>query len=74
VCEVEDNGIGLHRAMKSRSAFIHTYRSVGITNIRERLKLLNEKYHMQCSLNIQDKTDLPVKSESGTIAVLQLSV
>lgn len=73
VCEVEDNGVGLHQSTKSKSASLQAHRSLGITNIRERLKLLNEKYHTQCSLSITDKTDLPGKTGSGTVAVLKFS-
>jgi hypothetical protein len=47
---------------------------LGITNIRERLTLLNEKYHIKCSLSISDKADLPEKTGSGTVATLQLTI
>lgn len=72
ICEVEDNGVGLHHSIKTKSANILNHSSVGITNIRERLNLLNEKYNMECSLTINDKTDVPGKTGSGTLAVLQL--
>ena len=72
ICEIEDNGVGLKHTMQSKSSTAH--RSLGITNVRERITLLNEKYHMKCSLNITDKADLPAKKGSGTLAVLQLTV
>ncbi|OJY91971.1 MAG: hypothetical protein BGP14_23970 [Sphingobacteriales bacterium 44-15] len=73
ICEIEDNGVGLHHTMKSKSSTVAAYRSLGISNIKERLLLLNEKYNMKCSLTITDKTDLPAKNGSGTLAVLQLT-
>lgn len=73
VCEVEDNGVGLHRAIGNSSSSLQKHNSFGIKNIRERLTILNEKYQMNCSLNIKDKVDLPGKDGSGTLAVLQLS-
>ncbi|MGE5108639.1 MAG: hypothetical protein ACM3H8_13930, partial [Sphingobacteriales bacterium] len=74
ICEIEDNGVGIRHTMKSKSASLPAHRSLGITNIRERLTLLNEKYHMKCSLSITDKADLPAMKGSGTLAVLKLTV
>ncbi|WP_344976843.1 sensor histidine kinase [Compostibacter hankyongensis] len=72
-CEIEDNGIGIRQSVKNKETAIRTHHSLGIVNIQERLVVLNEKYNMKCSLNITDKSDLPVKAGSGTIAVLRLS-
>lgn len=74
ICEVEDNGVGLKHTMYSKSTTLPAHRSFGITNIKERLKLLNEKYHLQCSLSIKDKTEVPGRNGTGTVATLQLTV
>jgi ligand-binding sensor domain-containing protein len=74
ICEIEDNGVGIRHSLKRKSPAISPHRSFGITNIRERLALLNEKYHMKCSLSINDIADLPGKTGSGTLAVLQLTI
>jgi LytS/YehU family sensor histidine kinase len=74
ICQIEDNGVGIRQTLKRKPPAIPPHRSLGITNIRERLALLNEKYHMKCSLSIHDKADLPAKNGSGTIAVLQLTI
>ena len=50
------------------------HRSVGITNIQERLEVLNEKYKMNCSLTINDKSRLPGHHENGTLAILRLNI
>lgn len=68
VCEIEDNGIGI---IKSSQRPKTSHRSIGIENIKHRLNLLNQKYHLDCSLQINDKSELN-KSETGTIAILTL--
>jgi len=73
VCEIEDNGVGIRHTMGNKQGILATHNSLGIANVKERLTLLNEKYHMECSLKITDKSDLPAKNDSGTLAVLQLS-
>jgi ligand-binding sensor domain-containing protein len=74
ICEVEDNGVGIRHTMENKPASLTAHRSVGITNIRERIALLNEKYNMKCSLSILDKADMLEKKGSGTVAILQLTV
>jgi len=74
VCEVEDNGPGIHHTMKNKPTAYPAHRSLGIENIRERLTLLNEKYNKSCSLNILDKETLPDKNGPGTVAVLKITV
>ncbi|HKZ67061.1 MAG TPA: histidine kinase, partial [Chitinophagaceae bacterium] len=74
ICEIEDNGVGIRHTMNSKQGALSVHRSFGIANIHERLALLNEKYNMNCSLKITDKTELPVKKGSGTMAVLQLTL
>ena len=74
ICEIEDNGIGINQSKKNRSSLKHTHRSLGVTNIHERLIILNEKYKMNCSLTITDRSELPGHNESGTLAILRLSI
>jgi sensor histidine kinase YesM len=70
VCEIEDNGIGIHRSMQLKSGKQVMYESVGIENIRQRIVILNEKYHIQCTLSIVDKKDISGSDQTGTIAKL----
>lgn len=74
VCEVEDNGPGIHRIKRSESGLFPPHKSFGIANIQERLALLNEKYAMQSSLEIRDKSDEKPANETGTLAILELTV
>jgi tetratricopeptide (TPR) repeat protein/signal transduction histidine kinase len=68
ICEIEDNGIGISRASQLPR---HGHRSFGIENIRHRLNLLNEKYHLDCQLEIKDKSEMD-ENRSGTLAILTL--
>lgn len=72
-CTVEDNGIGINRAQKLKENSNSPHRSVGLENLQNRVKIMNEKYDMNCSLVITDlkKTD---KKSSGTRVVLQFNV
>ena len=71
VAIIDDNGIGVNQALKDKAQRGEPHRSVGISNINQRITLLNEKYSMQCSLEIKDKTELGT-GERGTLVTLQL--
>ncbi|HEY8396918.1 MAG TPA: histidine kinase, partial [Flavihumibacter sp.] len=74
ICEVDDNGVGIRQTMLNRKEQKQVHKSVGLENIRERLAVLNEKYQMNCSLFIADKSELGTYQDSGTLAILALSV
>jgi len=73
VCEIEDNGIGINQSTKDKAGSRHSHRSLGIQNISERLEVLNEKYSMNCSLSITDRSELP-GNRKGTLAVLRFNI
>lgn len=70
VCEIEDNGIGIRESLRNKTAGHQAHRSVGISNIQERIAVLNEKYRIRCTLVIRDKTEIPGHTGSGTIITL----
>ena len=70
VCEIEDNGIGIRQSIRNKTAGHQTHRSVGISNIQERIAVLNEKYRIRCSLVIRDKTEIGGHTDTGTIITL----
>jgi LytS/YehU family sensor histidine kinase len=55
VVTVDDNGIGLSRSreMKTENQKIHVSR--GLTNIKERIRLLNDLYKMNITMDITEK-------------------
>jgi sensor histidine kinase YesM len=67
ICEIEDSGIGIRQSLNNKTTGHHGHRSVGISNIQERIAVLNEKYRIQCSLVIRDKTDIPGRTDTGTL-------
>ena len=73
VCEIEDNGIGINQSAKDKAGSRPSHRSLGIQNIRERLDVLNEKYNMNSSLSITDRSELP-GNKNGTLAILRFNI
>lgn len=74
ICEIEDNGVGYLKSIEAKNGFLAAHRSLGITNIFERLKVLNEKYNLKCSLTIKDKSELPERNDCGTIVFLKFNL
>ena len=80
VCTVEDDGIGINRALQNKkisswqTGAKNSHNSVGISNIKNRIYLLNEKYKLQSSVSIQDKNELTENKESGTLVTLHLPI
>ncbi|HEX7903972.1 MAG TPA: histidine kinase [Chitinophagaceae bacterium] len=70
VCIVEDNGIGIDASLKNKT-FPINHQSVGISNTRQRIKVLNEKYNLKCSLQIEDRSVIST-NETGTIVRIYL--
>lgn len=72
-CTIEDNGIGIRQAEKLKSAGRQPHQSVGLENLRKRIKILNEKYQIDCSLTIIDVKESGAET-NGTRAVLRFNV
>lgn len=72
VCTVEDNGIGIHQSLQQKQGLPDLHHSVGIENIRNRIHLLNEKYHMFSSVDIQDRSESGILGEHGTRVIIKL--
>ncbi|MBC7849162.1 MAG: histidine kinase [Chitinophagaceae bacterium] len=68
LCIVTDNGVGFKSGQNDKNGKgIH--QSIGISNIQQRIRLLNEKYQLQSTLIIEDRM---LTQQKGTIAVLRL--
>ena len=72
VCEIEDNGIGILTAHKNKIENNGRHQSHGISNIQNRVALLNEKYKMHCEVRIRDKQEIKGCEDSGTRVTLCL--
>ncbi len=69
---VEDNGIGIRRSLDQKKGLPDLHQSVGIDNVRHRIRLLNEKYSMRSSVLIEDRSDGGVPGETGTRVTITL--
>jgi len=72
-CTIEDNGIGIIQAEKQKEQHKAGHRSVGLENLRNRIKIMNEKYQTNCSLQITDLSGIEGKG-SGTRAILRFNL
>jgi putative methionine-R-sulfoxide reductase with GAF domain len=72
-CSIEDNGIGINRSEQLRRLSRAGHRSVGLSNLRNRIKIMNEKYKTGCTLEIKDLQELD-ENGSGTRAVLRFKI
>ena len=72
-CTIEDNGIGIRQSEQLKQSIRPTHQSVGLSNLRNRIKILNEKYDSGCTLEIADLQDLN-KGKTGTCVVLRFNI
>jgi len=73
ICIIDDDGMGIETSLKNKEPDIN-HQSVGISNIQQRIYVLNEKYSLHSSIDIKDKSSLPSINESGTIVTLHLPI
>jgi len=72
VCTIDDDGIGIDQSLQNKENKIETHQSLGIANIENRIGLLNEKYNLQSSLLLEDKSSLSGGITTGTRVTLHL--
>jgi len=72
LCIIEDNGIGIETSMENKNRKMSSHRSMGISNVRQRIKILNEKYGLNYSLVIIDKSRENGSGKTGTIVTLAM--
>jgi putative methionine-R-sulfoxide reductase with GAF domain/two-component sensor histidine kinase len=72
-CTIEDNGIGINKSTQLKQQNISPYQSVGLDNLRNRIKIMNEKYRTHCTLTITDLQDID-KTKKGTLAILSFNI
>ena len=72
-CVIEDNGVGINYSEKLKEQNHSSHRSVGLENLKNRIKIINEKYDMHCSLAIADLEEFN-EGKNGTRAMLKFNV
>jgi LytS/YehU family sensor histidine kinase len=72
-CTVEDNGIGIKRSEQLKRVNRPLHKSVGLSNLRNRIKLMNEKYNTDFTLKIIDLEDFN-SDKTGCCAVLSFNI
>jgi putative methionine-R-sulfoxide reductase with GAF domain len=72
-CSIVDNGIGINRSEELKKLNKTTHQSVGLNNLRNRIKIMNEKYDIGCSFEIMDMSELDAE-KTGTRAVLRFNI
>jgi len=70
-CIIEDNGIGIYQSEKMNQ--FNKQPHVGLENLRSRIKIMNEKYHMNCTLDIKDLSENNIH-RTGTLATLRFKI
>ncbi|HEV8285670.1 MAG TPA: histidine kinase [Chitinophagaceae bacterium] len=70
-CTIEDNGIGIHQSEKMK--FTNPWPHVGLDNLRNRIKIMNEKYGLNCVLEITDLSEKNIH-QTGTLVLLQFKI
>lgn len=72
-CTIEDNGIGILQSEKLKETNGSLHHSLGLENLQKRIKIINEKYDTDCSLEIIDLKTVS-KDKKGTRVVLRFNV
>lgn len=72
-CVVEDNGIGIRQSERLKETTKSQHRSVGLDNLRKRIKIMNDKYNMDFRFSIIDLAETG-KARNGTRVVLQFNL
>ncbi len=72
LCIVEDDGIGIRQSLKNKTTGSPTHHSLGLENVSNRIRLLNEKYQLESSIRINDKSEMTSYSGTGTVVQLFL--
>lgn len=72
-CVVQDNGIGIRQSEKLRKEKNKQHHSLGLENLRKRIHIMNEKYDLDCRLDIQDLEETG-GTGNGTRVTLTLNI
>ena len=71
-CVIEDNGIGIRKSQKLKKVNGSVHHSLGLENLQKRIKIINDKYDTDCSLELIDLNDID-SSKHGTRVTLRFN-
>ena len=66
---VDDDGIGIEKSKSLKTKHQRTHESLGVKNSKERIALLNDLYHSDISITMEEKTP----PEMGVVVTLSFS-
>lgn len=72
VCTIRDNGIGLKHSADLKVSTRPLHKSHGLENLRNRIRIMNEKYGFGGTLELNDMSELEA-GQSGTKVVLSFN-
>jgi LytS/YehU family sensor histidine kinase len=72
-CLIEDNGIGIRESARLKQMNGAIHHSLGLENLKKRIKIMNEKYDTNCALEIVDLKDVE-KNKKGTRVTLKFNI
>lgn len=73
VCTIQDDGVGIQRSVEGKAQANRKHQSVAISNIQQRVDLLNQKaQHHQSRIHIDDLGQITGLRETGTRVTLTL--
>lgn len=72
-CRIEDNGIGVVRSEEMKKVNRPLHRSLGLDNLRNRIRIMNEKYDLECRLDIVDLNHA-ASGSTGTRVTLEFNI
>jgi ligand-binding sensor domain-containing protein/putative methionine-R-sulfoxide reductase with GAF domain len=73
ICMVEDNGIGIRQSERLKEKNKSPHQSVGLENLRKRIRIMNDKYDMDCCLCMYDLAEIDGERH-GTRVVLEFNL
>lgn len=72
ICTIEDDGIGIEKAIGRKNGNNTKHQSVSISNIQKRIDLLNQKHRFNSNIEILDKQSQGNGGSSGTLVKIKL--
>lgn len=73
ICSIDDNGVGIRESERLKMKNRPLHRSLGLGNLHNRIRIMNEKYDLGCTLEIIDLGERD-ENERGTSVKLRFNI